>query len=284
MLGLQEKAKQGAKRLVRPLALRLGTITGPRRISAMVRVRNEEEFLDPAIRSIVDLVDEVVIIDNMSDDSTPRIIADLVRDYPGKVKSFVYTHAIARYGVENEQLAASPGGLESPRLLANFYNWCLSKCSNLFILKWDGDTIATAAMGRMLDKFRKGRALFVWHTGANLHADGVSLVAGRPYEVSEPRLFFRRFAYYDNSLGYCEALQSAYVRHTGERYIERCQEPVYVHMKFCKTDKFTNLSADRRSMEQDNDRSGEVPPRVVMDAIKAWNLVPQANPKARTSA
>jgi glycosyltransferase involved in cell wall biosynthesis len=276
--------QQGAKQLVRPLALRLGTLAAPRRITAMVRVRNEEQFLDSSIRSIVDIVDEVVIVDNMSDDTTPAIIAALVRDYPGKVKSFVYPHQIARYGVENEQLAATPGGLESPRLLANFYNWCLAKCSHLFILKWDGDTIATAAFGRMIDKFRKSSALFVWHTGANLHADGVSLIAGRPYETSEPRLFFRRFAYYDNSLGYCEMLQSRYERHTGERYIERYDEPVYVHMKFCKSDRFTNMSDDRRSMEQDNDRSGEIAPSVVLDAVKAWNLAPQANPKVKTSA
>ena len=36
----------------------------PKKISAMVRVRNEEEYLFTSVASIAELVDEVVIIDN----------------------------------------------------------------------------------------------------------------------------------------------------------------------------------------------------------------------------
>ncbi len=42
-----------------------------KQISAMMRVKNEEEFLAASVLSIADFVDEIVIIDNLSTDNTP---------------------------------------------------------------------------------------------------------------------------------------------------------------------------------------------------------------------
>ncbi len=258
------------------LVLRGAVYRGHKKISAMMRVRNEQEFLDPSVRSIVDLVDEVVIVDNLSDDRTPEIIDKLVRDFPGKVRSFTYRHKIARYGDENRRLAATPEGLKSPSLLANFYNWCLARCRYPFILKWDGDTIATAEFARAIERFRACPAQILSHVGANLHEDGVSLIAGRPLEEMEPRLFFRRFASYDNALGYCETLQSPYLRDNDERYIRRYPAPVYVHMKFCKPDRFANMSSDLEASERSNNRPGPAASPDVLEAVARWKLRPRS--------
>jgi hypothetical protein len=254
--------------------LALCAFRGRKSISAMMRVRNEQEFLDPAVRSVVGLVDEVVIVDNMSDDSTPQIIGTLERDYPGKVRPFAYPHRVARYGEENRRLASTPAGLRSPQLLANFYNWCLARCRHPFILKWDGDTIAIAECAVALERFRTSPAQFLWHTGANLHVSGDRLIAGRPFEDMEPRLFFRRFASYDNGMGYTQALRSPYLRFTGDRFVERYPKPLYVHMKFCKSDRFTNLSPDRQKIERDNDTPGPVASEDVLQAVATWRLLP----------
>ncbi len=50
---------------------------GERTISAMERVRNETEFLYPAVESIADAVDEIVLVDNLSSHATPAIIERL---------------------------------------------------------------------------------------------------------------------------------------------------------------------------------------------------------------
>jgi glycosyltransferase involved in cell wall biosynthesis len=267
------------KRGARPAAV---TIAGPvmrafgrpddRRISAMVRVKNEEQFLRASIESIVDLVDEVVLIDNLSTDSTPAIIRDLAQRYPGKVRPFTYTHAVARYGSENEELASTRDGRRYPRLLKNFYNWALQQCRYPFIFKWDGDTVALDALAVRLAGFRTGDALALWHTGANLHEDGEHLIAGHPYEDMEPRLFYRRFARYTNEFKYCETLKSPYVQFYPD-VNEYAAEPLYVHLKHCKSTRYDNMSDDLQRAAEALAAPGEPIDDDVRAAIERWHLL-----------
>lgn len=53
-------------------------------ITAMFRIRNEEEFLDAAVRSVADLVDRILLVDNLSTDRSRKIIERLGRDYSDK--------------------------------------------------------------------------------------------------------------------------------------------------------------------------------------------------------
>jgi hypothetical protein len=245
----------------------------PKHYSAMMRVKNEGEFLYRSVASIVDHVDEVVIVDNMSTDDTPEVIARLALDLPGKIKSVQYQHALARYGDENRTLGSTREGRRSPALLANYYNWCLAHCTHPFILKWDGDTVATAEFGPALAEFRTSPKQCLWHIGANLHQDGQHLIAGVPFEAPEPRLFYRRFAKYTNALGYCELLESPYV-YPSERYVARAAEPLYVHMKYCKTDRFSNMSADLQAAALLLNAVGEPISPIVREAIERWHLGP----------
>jgi glycosyltransferase involved in cell wall biosynthesis len=59
------------------------------------------------VRSIIQVVDAVVIVDNLSDDRTPQIIDTLVKAYPDKIAAYSYAHRILRVGKENEEAAAS---------------------------------------------------------------------------------------------------------------------------------------------------------------------------------
>ena len=45
----------------------------------MVRVRNETEFLYPAVKATADAVDEIVLVGNLSSDAGPAIIERLCR-------------------------------------------------------------------------------------------------------------------------------------------------------------------------------------------------------------
>ena len=251
--------------------LRAAVARGAKTYSAMVRVKNEQEFLERAILSIVEHVETVVIVDNLSTDATPQIIADLVEGFPTKVKATVYPHEIARYGQENVDLLRTSGGRTSPALLSNYYNWCLAQCAGSFVLKWDGDTIATDDLGEVLARFRASPAQSLWHTGANLHEDRRHLIAGSPYEDSEPRLFARRFALFDDNAGYCEQLRSPYLQ-TNSRYIETCSVPLYVHMKHCKIDRYSNISPDLRLKVMKDKGPGEEVSPGVRRAIARWAL------------
>jgi len=252
-----------ARKRVRPLAVQLGRpvasrLVGkpPKRLSAMLRVRNEEEYLEVAAGSIVDLVDELVIVDNGSTDATPRIIADLVARHPDRVRAFEYPHRLARYGEESVELSRTRAGRRSPAFLPNFYNWCLARCTHPYILKWDGDTVATSGFAATLEQFRRSPAQVLWYTGINLHEDREHLIVGRPYEDLEPRLFYRRFARYNHSLGYVETLWSPYMMLYPE-FSEHLAEPQYFHLKFCKKDRFSNISDDLRESELANSARGQ---------------------------
>lgn len=247
------------------------TFRGQKTITAIVRVKNEEQYLEPCVRSVAPFVDEVLIVDNLSTDRTPEIIMSLIADHPKKVRGVIYHHRLARYGEENLQLASSIAGRRSPRLIANFYNWSLRHAKHPFILKWDGDTIATPRMACALAQFRSSDALSLWHVGANLHPDGEHLLANQPFETEEPRLFYRKFAHYNNGLGYCELLKSPFVGR--EAYIAREPEPLYVHMKWCKSRAFENMSVDLQQRALAHVEPGEPVSREVRETIARWSLV-----------
>jgi hypothetical protein len=247
----------------RPLAYAL-----PRRISAMVRLKNEAEFLIPSVDSIAPFVDEIVLIDNQSTDATPALIEMLVRRYGRKAVAFRYDYEIRRVGVETRSLAERPGEEKSPHLSGTYYNWCIRRCSMPFVLKWDGDMIANDALAAALDGWRRSRRPVLVFNGANVHPGMEHLLAARvsdkaalnatlaspgipiwaaslEYDYPEPRLFPRFFAHYEMGMGWTQRLASPWL---GPAVKEQCTfvhpEPCYLHMKFCKAVPLSNYSDD----------------------------------------
>jgi uncharacterized protein YnzC (UPF0291/DUF896 family) len=120
--------------------VRLNWLNRRKKITAMIRVKNENEFLFASVLSKAHLVDEIVIIDNLSTDRTPEEVEQLRRELGSKVKTYSYPYEVARMGEDYHALQRNDP--KSPGLLHNVYNWCLAKCRMTFIMKWDGDMIA----------------------------------------------------------------------------------------------------------------------------------------------
>jgi glycosyltransferase involved in cell wall biosynthesis len=273
-LAVRKRASKSLKPLLAKAAWPLAAAfagRSPKRISAMLRVKNEEEYLTQAIDSIVEHVDELVVVDNLSDDRTPEIIAAAKARHPGKVQTFVYPHVIARYGEESLRLAATPEGRRSPAFLPNYYNWCAARCSHPYILKWDGDTVATEALGPALRAFRSSRYQVLWHTGINLHESRERFIRGRPLEDLEPRLFYRRFSRYENTMGYCEGLWSPYL-YLFKSFSQHLTEPLYFHLKYCKQQRFSNVSIDIRQQDERISTPGDALPAELQRQVVALRL------------
>jgi len=225
-------------------------------VSAMVRVRNEAEFLAVAIASIAHVFDEIVLVDNASDDGTPAIIRTLASRYRN-VRPLSFPHRVYRPGGEHARHRTVPRAGRDGWLLGEYYNWCLARCRGHFVCKWDGDMIATPALATAVAEFlRSDAAVFVFR-GYNLHPDLDGLIATpgfehrtwadvdqsggyeiEPYTWNEPRLYPRRLARYRDAFAQCERLATPFTAHA---YAER---PLYYHMKFCKRDPMANWSAD----------------------------------------
>ncbi len=261
-------AMWGARQVARAMSF-----SGAKTYSAMIRVRNEERYLEPAVLSILDSVSEIVVIDNRSTDRTPAIIERLVGAHPGKVRGVSYDHDVARPGAENKALYTSPGGPSSPRLLANFYNWCLAQCSQPFILKWDGDMIATATCRTALDAFRTDRHQVLYFFGVNIFRDGRRALANYPIADDEPRVFYRRNARYVAwEGGSCEGLLTPFMR-PELGLVTHAEQPLYVHMKYCKADAFTNESNDEQLYSKSVNLPGAPVEQPILDAVERWRLM-----------
>lgn len=268
---------------------------GQKQISAMVRVRNEEEFLYASVQSIADCVDEIVIVDNLSTDRSPLIIEALRRERPDKVVCYRYPYEVRKVGRENWELAASPEGRSSPHLSANYYNWCMQRCTKPFILKWDGDMIAADTFSASIREWRLAdRPVMVFH-GANVHPDMKHLIAAKSadretlmrsltvpglpgwvtsltYDYPEPRLFPRFLARYDSSKGWTQRLASPYRDQFESRCCYRIQGPCYLHMKFCKREPYSGYSSDLKEVISSNVTVGPPLSRQELHQLRRWQI------------
>jgi glycosyltransferase involved in cell wall biosynthesis len=240
-----------------------------KQVSAMMRVRDEAEFLGAAVESIIGLVDEVVLVDNLSRDATPTIIESLAQRYPDKVRSFSYPHEVLRVGRENWEYSRDPARQDSPRLSANYYNWCLSHCTRPYVLKWDGDMIALPSFQAAMEDWRNGSKPVISIYGLNLHPSRSCYMAARctdrepllarlsvpglPWwatvltrDSKEPRLFPRRFARYGNGLHWTQGLDSPCTdrEFSGPQWHVTPDEGCFLHMKFCKKDPWFNYTEE----------------------------------------
>ena len=264
-------------RIVKPIVAPLASGFRRKRISAMMRVKNEEPFLRASVKSILPLVDEIVIIDNDSTDATPRIAQDLARSHPEKIRVCYYNHIIARVGSENQTLASTRAGRNSPRLLANYYNWCMRQCRMNYILKWDGDMVATPALALQIEHFKNSRDLVLFVFGANLHPDRCHLVGAStstqreietaiglpgavrnhtsPYTDIHPLLFPRFLAEHRTDFWWCESLHTPWRR--WNHYMKECG---FLHLKYCRPDPYEHWSNDFAALMKKGITPGPIVP------------------------
>lgn len=271
-------------------------MTEDRTISAMMRVRNEEEFLEAAVRSILEVVDEVVIVDNASTDGTPESIRTLQSELGSAVRAYEYPYEIRRIGRESVELSESDPTGDSPHLSATFYNFCLDKCTRPYVLKWDGDVVTLASMRDAIAAWRaSGRPVMV-NRGVNVHSDRRHMVAARSsdrevllrqlevpglpgwvtsmtHTYPEVRLFPRLESRYEATLLWTQRLACPYTgpnSRSSDRFV--VEEPCYLHLKFCKRDPFSNYSPDLAEVIRSNATVGQGLSEEHLEALQKWDL------------
>jgi glycosyltransferase involved in cell wall biosynthesis len=243
------------------------------RVSAMVRVKNEEDFLRAGLESIIDVVDEIVVVDNLSTDSTLEIATKFRDEHPESVRVLSYPHQIARQGSESTNLAGSRAARRSPQSLATFYNWCMDACRGPYILKWDGDMVATVELERAMAEFRADSSKqALWFGGANVHPDMTHQLAGEYASAPvEARLFPKRFANHTLSAGRYEVLHSPY-KHG--RFGLFWTEPAYLHLQMCRSAPLDNRSSELQERRSSWDyETGALLTDDMLDAIKRYDVV-----------
>jgi glycosyltransferase involved in cell wall biosynthesis len=109
-----------------------------RGVTALVRARNEQQKIQHCLRSIAPLFDEIIVVDNASDDRTLALVREFKErsDPADKIKICSYPFRLARFGPEHD---GTPG--DSVSSAVYYSNWALSQCSRRYVCKWDADMV-----------------------------------------------------------------------------------------------------------------------------------------------
>lgn len=155
-------------------------------ISAIVRLKNEAQFVAQSVTSILPFADDVVITFNDCTDATPEIVADLARRHPEQIRAYEYVPHVFPSG-SDEQRTLPPDHINS---FVFYNNFALSRARRRVCFLWDGDQVAIPqAFERLVHQIRTLKpnmpAWWVsplkwgywYHQGVNLWArDGKLLV------------------------------------------------------------------------------------------------------------
>jgi glycosyltransferase involved in cell wall biosynthesis len=125
-------------------------------VSAILRLRNEDEYLERALASIQPFFDEFIIVYNRCTDRTPDIIESFAHEEKSRVRAFHYVPEV--FPPATDRYAATPP--DDASSIVHYYNFALSKVSYRICLKWDGDMIA--APGPLSRVMKRLRGLRSW--------------------------------------------------------------------------------------------------------------------------
>ena len=125
-------------------------------VSGLLRVKNDEDFLSACIDSCIGPLDELIIVCQPSDDRTQQIVETKRRQYPDKIRAYFYRPRVLSHNLSVEELEyAKKLPSDSIHLLANYYNYTLSKASYRYAVKIDADQIYfPEKLQRICDAYR----------------------------------------------------------------------------------------------------------------------------------
>lgn len=123
-------------------------------ITAVLRLRNEQDYVEQAFNSILPFFDEFVVVYNQCSDGTPEIVERLAAREPNRIRAFHYVPEVFPQG--SAKHAALPAHHVSS--LVHYSNFAISKASHRVRLLWDGDMIAAPEpLGRIVAKLQSVR-------------------------------------------------------------------------------------------------------------------------------
>jgi glycosyltransferase involved in cell wall biosynthesis len=141
-------------------------------VSGLLRVKNEAEKIGHCLRSILGVFDEIILVDNGSEDGTLEVVRKIkkLEDSRDQIKIYSYPFKIARCGEEHFNTPE-----DSVHNLAYYYNWCLSQCLYKYVCKWDGDMIlrkeSRTSFKRFLKEIQKVRRTCWCLNGQTVYRD-----------------------------------------------------------------------------------------------------------------
>jgi len=212
-------------------------------ISAVMRLRNSADFLEPVVTTHAPYFDEIVAVHNQCTDDTPEILESLRARFPDKLRVFHYEPRVHPSGTP-EHLSEPP---DSPHSLVNYSNYALARSSCRIVALLDDDHLGIERHVRAVTEAVRDRGRLdheMWCvSGLNLDRgeDGsLGIHAAAPFAGNGDH-------------GYFEVTTRTYFEHDRRferlRYQEfrrRFRGMTYWHLKYLKKGHgFANYELDR---------------------------------------
>lgn len=157
-------------------------------LSFILRAKNEEHIIEKSIRSIAEIADEIIFVDNDSEDKTLEIAQRLSLEFSA-LKIFQYNQKLPKVGRDHCQEVRCGGS----NTLAHYYNYCLARSGRFNFMKWDADCIAIQRNlhDLIVSLELKNRAdnVCVWLSGMQIYTDGSRYWLDTDSEHSEFQIF-----------------------------------------------------------------------------------------------
>lgn len=225
-----------------------------RGVTALLRVKNEESKIHYCLKSIYKLFDEIVFVDNGSEDKTLEVVRDFKyqEDKQDKVKIYFFPFKQARFGPEHRDTPE-----DSVHSFTYYSNWSLSKCSFDWVCKWDGDMVLRKEnrepFRRFLKRIQKGKKMCWIVYGQTIYRDSASNHFLPRGEINgEMRIFPNGFRPRFYKVDLYELLKSEPPLEEGQ-----FDGVLFYELKFVTTDEFSHWSisdipTERKKRELEN--------------------------------
>ena len=200
-------------------------------ISAVMRLRNSEDFLEDVIVGHAPFFDEIVAVHNQCTDTTLEILEAMQKRFPGKLAVFHYEPRVHPSGSEEHLLTPAT----SVHSLINYSNFALARSTRRIVTLLDDDHIAISSqVERLTRDIRQlgslGRQMWCF-SGLNLDLS----------DTGEPGIRAAAPFSGNGDHGYFEVTPRTYFEHDRKferlRYQEldrRYHGLAYWHMKYLK--------------------------------------------------
>lgn len=104
-------------------------------ISGFARLRDSALYLEKVIEAHLPYLDEIILVDNNSQDNTWEICESLQKRHPEKIRIFQYLPEVYRLWTDEYQTCPE----NSVHDMSYYYNWTLSQTSCQYAMKIDDD-------------------------------------------------------------------------------------------------------------------------------------------------
>lgn len=196
-------------------------------LSAMMRLKNEEEWIFFAIQSIIEYVDEIVIVLQNSTDNTRSIIENF--NSP-KIKIYDFPFSSFPAGQYHKNYLKS-----SIFNLAYYYNFALSKTSYTYVWKWDGDHAAYEIRAKEIREIiDKKSADIIHYFGYDIFGQDLKHLCKDPFCTNEPAIFRVSKKTFYISGKKCEEFSYPKTYGLKKTRIYNYPEPLFIHFKYAK--------------------------------------------------